>query len=129
MSKKCVKCGYILRDYAKFCDECGGSQANSQWNPQMNMYNNQSSFSNQMYVPGYGNEKQEKVLGIISLVTGIISMLTFGIIMFPQIIAIVCGITGIGRQKRRPFSIAGLVMGVIAMIVGIAIYILAALDV
>ncbi|PQZ90220.1 hypothetical protein CQ018_14585 [Arthrobacter sp. MYb227] len=60
------------------------------------------------------------VLGIISMVLGIISVVTFGAFLLPQLGAIVCGHISLSREKtRRGFAISGLIMGYICLGLGI----------
>ncbi|RAX48456.1 hypothetical protein DQ353_15070 [Arthrobacter sp. AQ5-05] len=51
-------------------------------------------------------------LAIVSLVTGIIAVLTGGMLIFPQIAAVICGHLALKREPHmRGIAIAGLVTG------------------
>lgn len=97
-----------------------------------NPYLNQPKFPNQYQQQQYPQEnypqpmyqpaamEASNVLGIISMVLGIISVVTFGAFLLPQLGAIVCGHISLSREKtRRGFAISGLIMGYICLGLGI----------
>ncbi|MBV1781144.1 DUF4190 domain-containing protein [Paeniglutamicibacter sp. ABSL32-1] len=64
--------------------------------------------------PGYPMQAQQPagVLAIVSLVTGIIGVVTGGMLLLPQIAAIICGHLALRREPHmRGIAIAGLVTG------------------
>lgn len=72
--------------------------------------------------PAYQPAAMEKsnVFGIISMVAGIVGLITFGSMLLPQIAAIVCGHVSLRKEKpRRGFAVAGLVMGYASLGVGL----------
>lgn len=71
--------------------------------------------------PGYHPRTMEKsnVFGIISLVMGIVGLMTFGAMLVPQLAAVVCGHVSLHREKpRRGFAMAGLIMGYVSLGLG-----------
>lgn len=76
----------------------------------------------QEYIPV---EKQNNTLGIISLVAGIIALVTmccFGVGFIPALVAIICGF--MAKSRNQKFAVAGLIMGFIAAAVSIVVLIL-----
>jgi len=84
-----------------------------------------------------GEKKMGKVFGAIGLTLGIIGLVVFlilsaliGIILSALIgnifgvVAIIFGNIGISKDESRGLSIAGLVLGIICVVLGIATYIL-----
>lgn len=69
---------------------------------------------------GPAEMEQSNVLGIISMVAGIVGLVTSGMLFLPQLAAIVCGHLSLRREKpRRGFAIAGLVTGYIGLAFGL----------
>ncbi len=67
--------------------------------------------------------EQSNVFGIISMVMGIIGLITFGAMMLPQIAAIICGHVSLRREKpRRGFALAGLIMGYLSLGIGLLMF-------
>ena len=63
------------------------------------------------------------VLGIISMVAGILGLITSGMLFLPQLAAIVCGHLSLRREKpRRGFAIAGLITGYVGLAIGFLIF-------
>lgn len=67
--------------------------------------------------------KQNNTLGIIGLVTGIMALLFFccpilGVIL--GAVALVCGIIAKGQNQK--FALAGIIMGIIALLLSIGIW-------
>ena len=59
------------------------------------------------------------VLGIISMVAGILGLVTSGMLFLPQLAAIVCGHLSLRREKPfRGFAIAGLITGYVGLAIG-----------
>ena len=138
MSKVCSKCGCVVEDNAKFCDECGAPlnsgepavavqeappinmYANNNiangggfGSPMINMYEQSVSGQQNVAIVTVGN----RVLGIIALVCGIISIITIGCWFFPELVAIICGILSKNSAgKRTGLGKAGLICGVIGCI-------------
>lgn len=78
----------------------------------------QANYPQPMYQP-VGMEPSN-VLGIISMVLGIISVVSLGAFLLPQLGAIVCGHLSLSKEKtRRGFAISGLIMGYICLGLGI----------
>lgn len=146
MSKVCSKCGCVVEDNAKFCDECGtpldhGEAAvSAHGTPPINMYannmaNGAGGFVNptiNMYEPSvFGQQNAvivtagNKALGIIALICGIISILTIGCWLFPELAAIICGILSKDSAgKQTKIGKAGLICGVIGCILLVLIIII-----
>lgn len=82
----------------------------------------QANYPQPMYQP-VGMEPSN-VLGIISMVLGIISVVSFGAFLLPQLGAIVCGHISLSKEKtRRGFAISGLIMGYICLGLGLLLVI------
>ena len=78
----------------------------------------QANYPQPMYQPA--GMEPSNVLGIISMVLGIISVVTFGAFLLPQLGAVVCGHISLSKEKtRRGFAISGLVMGYVCLGLGI----------
>lgn len=119
----CQKCGKELNDDFQVCPYCGGQIIR-------NVNTNQQQFQPTPQMPqsgsySYGNgqyaqpKKNSGVLGILSMIFGIIGMITsclfVGII--PAIAGIILGIIGIAKKNGKGKSIAGLVCGIIGVII------------
>ena len=67
--------------------------------------------------PYMGQARPSAVLGIISLVCGILAVVSFGMLLLPQLAAIVLGHIGYVKEPHaRGLSIAGLVLGYLVSI-------------
>ena len=59
------------------------------------------------------------VLGIVSMVAGILGLVTSGMLFLPQLAAVVCGHLSLRRERpHRGFAIAGLVTGYVGLAIG-----------
>lgn len=118
MSKVCPKCGTNLEENAVFCDECGERLAAPTAQPVNNAAGNMSK----------GSEKQSG-MGIASLVLGIISILTLGVFIFPEIVGLVLGIIGIlDKTHKKTLAIVGTVLSGIAIVIIVFSLILAGIS-
>src|SRR6188508_107464 len=106
-STKCLACGFVGRSDVEFCKSCGAAfgerpaysaQAGSAWNE---------------------SEGRQKGLAIASLVLGILSFFTFGLLGVGAIIGIVVAVKAMNRVKDEPWkyggrgiAIAGLVLSI-----------------
>lgn len=117
MAKICPKCGSIVEDNAKFCDECGEllSLTNESTSSQtINMYNTEYMQNSGTNIP---ISTEKKVLGIVSLICGMFSIVTIGCWFLPEIVAIVCGVlTKDVYGKRTKLGNAGFICGIIGTI-------------
>ena len=57
-----------------------------------------------------------KTFGILALVFGIIGFFTLGI---TGILAIIFGAIGLGKDEEKGLAIAGLILGIVSLVVGI----------
>lgn len=135
MSKICISCGCVLDDNAIFCDECGVSQQTAQEDCR-NIYSNQLEESDspvESHVQEENlsvNQMQDRdlvvnqtktkniwatVLGVISLVAGIISIVTIGIYIIPEFLAIVCGLLSKRDGRKTKLGKIGFVCGIISI--------------
>lgn len=153
MSKVCAKCGSIIEDNAKFCDECGApvieSSAETQFQ-KINMYsqekNNSSHMSRKSNTDANNThsgkqttanaysavEKKtktgKKAIGVISLIFGILSIITLGGWIIPEIVAIICGLCSKDESgKRTKAGNAGFVCGIIGIVLIVIVIVLALL--
>ena len=153
MPKKCSKCGCIVADNANFCDECGApledvsSFSNNSYGaveelPKLNMYspgNNVPNLVHPVTVQEHGVSgtaeaaivtSGSKVLGIVSLIFGILSIVTIGSWFFPEIIAIVCGaLSKDSNGQKTKLGKAGFVCGIIGAVLVALIIIIAIISI
>lgn len=130
----CQKCGKQLNDDFNLCPYCGyrvRQEANmyidkSQEDQQVGTYNyvNQqipqnSPYNSGNHAPNANVQKNNKAIGILALIFGIIGLLLsciyIGII--PAFIAIILGIIGITKKSGKVPSIAGLICGIICILI------------
>lgn len=126
-SAKCLQCGFVGWSDAEYCKQCGaflgqGAPNNTQANPGQNAWNQA--------------EGQKKGLAIFSLVLGIISFFTFGLLGVGAIAGIILAAMAMGRAKREPWkygghglAIAGLVLSIISLVTVVPIGIIAGIAV
>lgn len=122
MGKICIKCGEELEDNALFCDNCGEKQL-------MQNVENQSKVKlfSRSDIELSDNELKQSTFGIVSLVLGIISIVTFGILFIPEILGVLFGVLGIcEKDKKKGFALAGLIMsGIMVLFILIAVIMIA----
>ena len=119
----CQKCGKELNDDFQVCPYCGGQIIR-------NVNTNQQQFQPTPQMPqsgsySYGNgqyaqpKKNSGVLGILSLIFGIIGMATSCLVIgiIPAIAGIVLGIIGIAKKNGKGKGIAGIACGIIGVII------------
>lgn len=96
----------------------------------MNIYPNQEGVPDQFVARIQRDiaSTEEKFLSVFAFVMGIVSTITLGLFMVPQVLAIVCGAVSLRSKRMKAFGLAGLILGIIALIVGIAIYIMSFLE-
>lgn len=128
MAKNCIKCGAQLDDDALFCDECGAEQKSQESNLQNdNEINSEKKVTNQsnmvhrnMNNQGKNNNSSEMCnsgMGIASLILGIISVVTLGLFIIPEILGLVFGILAISNKRNKhQIAIAGVVLSIIAFV-------------
>lgn len=84
-----------------------------------------SGEQNQGYIPPTPENQKNDTLGIVSLVTGIVGLVTmccYGLGFIPGVVAIICGAMAKSRNQR--FAVAGLIMGIIAVVISFVVGIL-----
>lgn len=123
MSKVCNFCGNVLNDDDKFCTKCGavmGEQSANQQN-----VNAQAGYNNQA---NYNANNASNGTAVAAMIVGIIGLICFWAPIVPVVLGIlglVFGIKGLNKSNTMPqntgkgMSIAGIVCGSIAMIIGI----------
>ncbi len=131
----CPNCGMTMNNGAKFCDECGTALVTEM--PKINMFGDQKKYV--QTIPGTMNTinninksnntqvaSKAKALGIVSLIFGGISIITFGAFCIPQIIAILCGVfsrDSLGKITKA--GKCGMLCGIIAWIIVVFIILFA----
>jgi len=126
-SAKCLQCGFVGWSDAEYCKACGA-------------FIGQGAANYAQTSPGYnaGNqaEGQKKGLAIFSLVLGIISFFTFGLLGVGAITGIILAAIAMGRVKREPWkyggrgiAIAGLVLSITSLVTVVPIGIIASIAV
>lgn len=128
MSKKCIKCGAELDDIAVFCDECGTKQiiqhagtgnekAFSKVNPQNPANSTQTFSSEETLIYSNSIGKKNSALGIASLVFGIISILSFGVLIIPELIGLIIGFIDLKNSNyKHSFTIAGIILSILSIV-------------
>ena len=122
----CQKCGKELNENFQVCPYCGSpiqQDVNIQQNASYN-YGNQQMPQSGSY--SYGNQsnyaqqpKKKNAIGILSLILGIAGLLLSCVIVgiVPAIAAVVLGIIGIVKNNGKGQSIAGIVCGIIGILI------------
>lgn len=126
---KCKNCGAEFNE-GIFCPECGTKNEVERKEitgakPQQDNLNGKqydiiSSKDNQ-------SNHNKNTMAIVSLIAGIVSIITLGCWVFPEIIAIVCGLSSQKREKTKAAT-GGIICGIIAtvlfvIIIGIGLFI------
>lgn len=122
----CQKCGKELNENFQVCPYCGSpiqQDVNIQQNASYN-YGNQQMPQSGSY--SYGNQsnyaqqpKKKNTIGILSLILGIAGLLLSCVIVgiVPAIASVVLGIIGIVKNNGKGQSIAGIVCGIIGILI------------
>lgn len=125
MSKVCTKCGCVIEDNAKFCEECGASVEDSSAQ-KIDMYSQKyERTANSYNTVGKKRRSGKKGIGIIALIFGIFSIITLGMYVLPEIVAIICGVFSKDEcGKRTKVGNAGFVCGIIGSILFVIMLVL-----
>jgi type IV pilus assembly protein PilA len=124
-SAKCLQCGFVGWSDVEYCKACGAplSQGATNYAPASPASNSWSQA-----------EVQKKGLAIFSLVLGIISFFTFGLLGVGAIAGIILAAIAMSRAKREPWkyggrgmAIAGLVLSITSLATVIPVGIVASL--
>lgn len=108
MSKVCGKCGAILDDSALFCDECG---------ERLGAVENR--------IIKQDDSKKNSPIGIASLVFGIVSILTGGIFVIPEVLGFIFGIVALKNEEvKHTLPLIGLIMSAVMLVIAIIALIL-----
>ncbi|HKP73076.1 MAG TPA: DUF4190 domain-containing protein, partial [Pyrinomonadaceae bacterium] len=129
-SVKCNRCGMVGWSGAAVCKGCGNplvvtSQQNyQQWNAQ----------GAHGYAAGGDQTKKRVGMAVASLVFGIISLPTLGLLGVGAILGIVLGIVALGKAKNQPteyggrgLAIGGIVMSVLSLVLIVPVGIISAI--
>ena len=138
--KKCASCGGMLEDNYNVCPFCGANVGNEPaaqnggYDPQVNAPQNAAPQS-YAAVPAPAVQKPTNSMGIAGMVIGILSYCfcwvpVLGLIL--GLIGVILSGVGMSRKERcrlNGFAIAGLILSIIAMVLGLimTIILLAAL--
>lgn len=79
----------------------------------------QPGYPQQYQQPGYPVQAQRPsgVLAIVSLVAGIVGLLSLGLLLVPEIVAIICGHMALRREPHmRGVAIGGLITGYLGLL-------------
>jgi type IV pilus assembly protein PilA len=129
-STKCMACGYVGRSDAENCKGCGQPlvQHSSEFSPRTPNY---SESHTAWHEPSEG---EKKGLAIASLVLGILSFLTLGLLGIGAVAGIIVAIVAMKRVKEDPWTyggrglaIAGLVLNGTALVSAVPVGIIAAI--
>ncbi len=110
MSKFCVNCGVELEDDELFCGDCGAAQQTSVNSQENDMVQKQQK------IPDASTDVNQKQsgFGIAAFVLGIISILTMGCFIIPEILGIIFGIIGIKKSDKHTLALLGLIFSIIS---------------
>lgn len=124
-SAKCLECGFVGWSDVEYCKACGAPFGQR---PTMPVQGNAASASWSQ------PEGQKKGLAIFSLVLGIISFFTFGLLGLGAILGIILAVVAMGKVKREPWNyggrgiaIAGLVLSITSLVSVVPVGIIAAI--
>lgn len=130
---KCAKCGNEF-DLGIFCPECGfKNKQEKQSDPEsLNEGKQQSIVSNneagqnldEKTVDVQADEKKGKGLAIVSLICGIISILTIGTLIIPEVLGIVFALVSKKGREMQGIAKAGFICSVVSIIILIAVVVL-----
>jgi type IV pilus assembly protein PilA len=119
-SAKCVQCGFVGWSDVESCKACGAPIG-------------QSAPANRAYNSWDQAEGEKKGLAIFSLVLGIISFFTLGLLGVGAIVGIILAVVAMGKAKREPWNyggrtiaIAGLVLSITSLVTMVPVGIIAA---
>lgn len=122
MSKVCNFCGNVLNDDDKFCTKCGAVMGTESTNQQN--VNTQTGYNTQA---NYNVNNANNGIAVAAMVVGIIGLICFWAPLIPVVLGVlglVFGIKGLNKSNTMPqntgkgMSIAGIVCGSIAMVIG-----------
>ena len=122
----CQKCGKELNENFQVCPYCGSpiqQDVNIQRNASYNYGNQQmpqsGSYSYENHSDYAQQPKKKNTIGILSLILGIAGLLLSCVIVgiVPAIAAVVLGIIGIVKNNGKGQSIAGIVCGIIGILI------------
>ena len=139
--KKCTSCGATLEDDFKVCPYCGVNAENAPAVPQNNAQNTHIGSDGSFYrSPAYGQQRPPyygaganvfippsipmNVIGLIGMIFSILADILFWIPVFNILVALTGVIlSGIGYKRRERyrlngFAFAGLIIGIISILVG-----------
>jgi type IV pilus assembly protein PilA len=124
-SAKCLQCGFVGWSDVESCKACGaplGQSAPSYVQP------------GRAYNAWNQAEGEKKGLAIVSLVLGIVSFFTLGLLGVGAILGIILAVVALGKAKREPWkyggrtiAIAGLVLSVTSLVTMVPVGIIAAI--
>lgn len=121
-STKCPACGFVGRSDLEYCKACGAAFG------QPSAY---SAYASQAWSEPQGHKKG---LAIASLVLGIFSFFTFGLLGVGAIIGIVLAVMAMNRVKSEPWTyggrgiaVAGLVLSITSLLTAVPIGIIVAI--
>lgn len=124
-SAKCPQCGFVGWSDVEFCKACGAplGQSSAGYARPGTPYNSWNE-----------SEGEKKGLAIFSLVLGIISFFTFGMLGVGAIVGIILAVVAMGKVKREPWkyggrgiAVAGLVLSIVSLVSVIPVGIIAAI--
>lgn len=117
MSKFCVNCGVGLEDDAMFCGDCGAAQQTPVEYQENGMAQNTQKMEGALTDV---NQKQSK-FGIVAFILGIISILTMGCFIIPEILGIIFGCIGIKKSSKHTLALLGLIFSIVGILILILI--------
>jgi type IV pilus assembly protein PilA len=129
-STKCQACGFVGWSDSGNCKNCGAALI--QHSPTISQMS--SSHGAGYYRGPQSQEGGKKGLAIFSLVLGILSFLTFGLLGVGAITGIIVAIVAMGKIRREPWrygghglAVAGLVLNITSLVTVVPVGIIAAI--
>lgn len=130
---KCAKCGNEFT-VGVFCPECGfkNEQIKQTIPESLNQENQQPTVSNEEKSSNFDGknvdvqdvQKKGKGLAVVSLICGIISILTIGVLIVPEVLGIVFALVSKKGGEMQGTAKAGFICSIVSIVILIAIVVL-----
>jgi hypothetical protein len=126
-SARCIHCGLINWADAEACKRCGNS-------PQQTVHEEFGGWSAEAGPAPYGVAKKRTGLAVASLVVGVVSLVTFSLLIVGAVVGIVLGIVAVTRAGREPevyggrgLAVGGIVTSALSLVMILPLMLVAAI--
>lgn len=110
---KCKNCGTEFNE-GIICPECG-TRMEENISVSVPVQSNNGNLEKE--VTGKKTENEGKTMAILSLICGILSIITMGILFIPEILGIIFACLGKKQGKMRGQAIAGLICSILSLVI------------